>query len=353
MPLLTLPYTLRHLLRSLLCCLFAIATATAAEKLELEAPTFDELAKAIDLRKFKLPKGPKKQVRRQLASVCFEVAGDRDELWEDLQKQLLAMGCTKVEQREAPADNFSGDFEKDDFRIHASAYLMDDGRVRVTIENQGKIDLSKLPNFQLTDPNDRFFSATRSFGDQPMESSIEEVKLLLQADGFEHLATTENNRRGGNDKDDSRLILMLMRKNTTLLNVYAKREETPTEHTRVAIASDVDSIGLPMPPDTHWARYDPQDGYLSFETKWKAKQIVKFYDDELSKRSWSKLQNDAEVGDFSDLGNPGIGDSYIKETFGKANVGRIVVTAHGDGNEEEVFRVWVTYESAEDFYYSD
>jgi hypothetical protein len=353
MPLLTLSHPLRHLAHSSLCCLFAIATATAAaaEKPILEAPTFEEVAKAIDLRKFKLPKGEKENVHRELAGVSFDVTGDGDELWKELENQLVAMGCKPSIVRKDPNDpDTFGRFEKDSYLLYGSVEKLGD-RWRVSISNYGRTKLSKMPHFGSARTDERQHSLWDK-DDQSIKSILDEAKAFLVADGFTHLGTTHKDY---GDKESGRFVVteIYMQKNASLVRLTGNSGMPPDKKAYASVETRLLSVDLPIPPNVENIDYLVGEGTsLNFETKSTSERILKFYTDELSKRSWTKLQDDDPAEALTDPLGREANDDLTNATFGKANVGRIKITSFR-GLEGGHLIFMVNFESAEDFLNAD
>lgn len=332
-----------------LLALVATATNAAAEKPILEAPTFEEVAKAIDLRKFSLPKGAKESVHRELAGVSFEVTGDGDELWKHLANQLVALGCEPSFVGKTPNNSHTvGRFKKDSYLLTGSVMKLGD-RWRVAIVNHGKNEVYKIPHFEsaTTDEWQHFLPVEK---DQSMRSILDETKAFLAADGFKHLGTSHETI---GENEPGRIVAtdIYMQKNATLLTLKSGFGIPPIGKGYVSVESCVISVDLPIPPAVQNIDYLVGSATsLHFETEATSQQILKFYTDEFSKRSWTKLQSD----DPTEPLDPKAENDYGSETFGKSNVGRIKINClRGLRGDNRILTVMVNFESAEDFLYSD
>lgn len=347
----------KSLLQSSLCfifltALFATAT-TAAEKPILEAPTFEEVAKAIDLRKIKLPRGEKENVHRELAGVSFDVTGDGDELWKDLEKQLVAMGCKPSIVRKDPNDpDTFGRFEKDSYLLDASVIKYGD-RWQVEIMNRGKTYLSKIPHFGSARTDERIHWLMDQ-DDQSVKSILDEAKAFLVADGFTHLGTSHKDY---DDKESGRSVVtdIYMQKNASLVRLQGNSGMPPDEKGYASVETRLLSVDLPIPPNVENIDYLVSAGtLLHFETKSTSEQILKFYTDEFSKRSWTRLQADDPAESLTVPLGREADDDRINATFGKTNVGRIKITSFRSVEEDNQTLVFIlNFESAEDFLNAD
>jgi hypothetical protein len=348
----------KSLLQSSLCFIFLTAlfatatTAAAAEKPILEAPTFEEVAKAIDLRKIKLPKGEKENVHRELTVVNFYVTGDGDELWKDLEKQLVALGCKPSKVIKDPNEPATfGRFEKDSFSLDASVVNYGD-RWQVSIINFGKTNVSKIPHFGSARTNEHIHWLIDQ-DDQSIKSILDEAKAFLVADGFTHLGTSHKDY---DDNESGRSVVteIYMQKNASLVRLEGRFSVPPDKKGYVSVDTQLLSVDLPIPPNVENIDYLLSAGTsLHFETKSTSEQILKFYTDELSKRSWTRLQADDPAESLTvPLGREADNDR-INATFGKTNVGRIEITGFRSLEDSQTLFVIVTFESAEDFLNAD
>lgn len=346
----------KSLLPSSLCLFFLFAlftTAVAAEKPILEAPTFEEVAKAIDLRKFKLPKGEKRNVHRELAGVSFNITGDGDELRKDLEKQLIALGCKPLKVIKDPNEPATfGRFEKDSFSLNASVIKYGD-RWRVSVINPGKTDVSKIPHFGSAKTNGRIHWLMDQ-DDQSIKSILKEAKAFLVADGFTHLGTSH---RDYGNKESGRFFVtdIYMRKNASLVKLEGRFSMPPDEKGYASVATHLLSVDLPIPPNVESIDYfDSAGTSLHFKTKSTSGQILKFYTDELSKRSWTRLQADDPAEALTDALGREADNDRINATFGKTNVGRIKITSFPALEEDNQTLAFIlSFESAEDFLNAD
>jgi hypothetical protein len=346
----------KSLLQSSLCflsltALFAAATA-AAEKPILEAPTFEEVAKAIDLRKIKLPKRTTGNACRQLAQVIYFVNAELEEVWDDLQKQLVAMGCKPRYVRKANNLGLSGSFEKDSFIIDTRLMMRKD-HCRVSVSNVGKSDLSKIPRFELAKPEGSQCYIDK-IDDQTIIKILDESKAFLEADGFTHLATSHRPI----DRDEIPTSKIFMQKNALLISLTGTFARPPDKVGEVFAERRILSLDLPIPPGSESVDYMVSTfdagPTVYFKTELTTEQIVKYYGDELTKGSWTKLQNDDPTDVITGLPDRETDKDQVSVTFGKSNVGRIKIEGYRNPQmDNPMLSVKVTFESAEDFFNSD
>lgn len=232
-----------------------------------------DAAQVIDLSAFPLPAGDVKVHHRTVAGQHFEVKGDTVAVFNDVKARLLAAGWQELPGSQARPESATGNFRKQGFTLTVSAYVMGgDGKVTVTINNHGNIELKSLPVPPGCSTLYELPTVLSLIAPGTPEAMVEASDKLLKADGWIAYGDAIGSR--------------YYRKNAVLLKVRIGSAPAQNNKTFIELACDQLSAELPAPPGAEQLQYHDENKDLRFSTTDSTDAVHAFYEKALGELGW-------------------------------------------------------------------
>jgi hypothetical protein len=263
----------------------AEAKPTNVQRAELDdtprkPATVEEAQGVLDLTTFPLPEGAETGGERAIAHVAYRIAGvDSKSAFNFVRGEFTRRGWKEIGETSTTENGASGTFGGQGFVARVSAYpdstVKDSKAVKVSITNQGNLNLAKLP----VPPGAKHRSSGATSVQYTTELSPDEatkaVHKLLTEQGW----TPYGDNIGAKHYKQNAILLM------------APIGKWPNDNkTMISYLASLMSADLPAPPQALEVTYTdhmPPPKQLLFETAAARDEIYQFYRDTLAKDGWA------------------------------------------------------------------
>jgi hypothetical protein len=270
--------------------------ASSAQSRAQDAPprkpaTVDEAAKVLDLQKFPLAEGAEVRGPRRMASLFYEAKGGVKQVFDSQRQLLVAKGWKESPDGYISDESASGTFSRDGYVASLSVSPGDakkPGSVHIMLQQQGNVDLAKLPVPPGSKPLYAGLSTAMFVTDDARDNVAKACRELLLARGWQPYGTAGDS--------------LIFKQNAVRLNAMISTAPAQDGKTMIQYSAELLSADLPAPPDSVRSHYADTNTALEFDAKGSPEALVDFYRETLGKNGWkATTEKSIKTGDHEML----------------------------------------------------